>query len=345
MEVIQAKLPGVQAKQAEVGAEAAVAQAEADKVNAEKESVEGDLAEAMPALNDAIKALDTIKPADINEIKGLAKPPATIKLVCEAICIMLSEKAQRIPDPNDPSKRIMDFWGPSQKMLADPNFIQRLKTYDKDNIKPAIIKDIQTKYIPQENFNPAAAEKASKAAAGLCKWCFAMETYDRVAKIVAPKREALAIAEEKLAVTMKGLNEKKAELEANIDLCGKKLIRAKQLIDGLGGEKSRWEEFVVELGHKYTNLTGDVLVSAGLMAYLGPFTANFRGKASEAWVVECKQHSIPCSDKPTLTNTLGDPVKIRQWNIEGLPTDAFSVDNGIVVFHARRWPLMIDPQE
>ena len=368
MEVIQAKLPGVQAKQAEVGAEAAVAQAEADKVNAEKESVEGDLAEAMPALNDAIKALDTIKPADINEIKGLAKPPATIKLVCEAICIMLSEKAQRIPDPNDPSKRIMDFWGPSQKMLADPNFIQRLKTYDKDNIKPAIIKDIQTKYIPQENFNPAAAEKASKAAAGLCKWCFAMETYDRVAKIVAPKREALAIAEEKLAVTMKGLNEKKAvlkaveddlqglqdqfeaannkkaELEANIDLCGKKLIRAKQLIDGLGGEKSRWEEFVVELGHKYTNLTGDVLVSAGLMAYLGPFTANFRGKASEAWVVECKQHSIPCSDKPTLTNTLGDPVKIRQWNIEGLPTDAFSVDNGIVVFNARRWPLMIDPQ-
>ena len=115
-----------------------------------------------------------------------------------------------------------------------------------------------------------------------------METYDRVAKIVAPKREALAIAEEKLAVTMKGLNEKKAvlkaveddlqglqdqfeaannkkaELEANIDLCGKKLIRAKQLIDGLGGEKSRWEEFVVELERaKYTNLTGDVLVSAG----------------------------------------------------------------------------------
>merc|ERR550537_37278 len=108
MEVIQAKLPGVEAKQKEVGAEAAIAQGEADKVNAEKESVEGDLAEAMPALNDAIKALDTIKPSDINEIKGLAKPPATVKLVCEAICVMLSEKPQRIPDPNDPSKRIPD---------------------------------------------------------------------------------------------------------------------------------------------------------------------------------------------------------------------------------------------
>lgn len=35
---------------------------------------------------------------------------------------------------------------------------------------------------------------------------------------------------------------------------------------------------------------------------------------------------------------------VRQWNIDGLPTDGFSVDNGIIVFNARRWPLMIDPQ-
>ena len=368
MEVIQNKLPGVEVKKAEVNGAAEIAQAEADKCQEQKDGVKADLDEAMPALNDAIKALDTIKPGDIQEIKALAKPPATIKLVCEAICVMLGEKAVRIPDPNDPSKRIMDFWGPSVKLLGDPNFITRLKTYDKDNISPKIIKEIQTKYMTQETFNPVAAEKASKAAAGLCKWCFAMETYDRVAKVVGPKREELAVAEETLAITMKGLNEqkaalklveddlqglqdqlegankRKADLGAQVDLCGKKLVRAKQLIDGLGGEKSRWEEFVVELGAKFTNLTGDVLCSAGLMAYLGPFTANYRSRAVEAWVSACKQRSIPCSDNPTLENTLGEPVKIRQWIIDGLPTDAFSVDNGIIVFKARRWPLMIDPQ-
>ena len=42
--------------------------------------------------------------------------------------------------------------------------------------------------------------------------------------------------------------------------------------------------------------------------------------------------------------TLGDPVQIRQWNIQGLPIDAFSVENGIIVTKTRRWPLMIDPQ-
>ena len=35
---------------------------------------------------------------------------------------------------------------------------------------------------------------------------------------------------------------------------------------------------------------------------------------------------------------------IRDWNIQGLPTDTFSVENGIVVFNTSRWPLMIDPQ-
>jgi dynein heavy chain len=94
----------------------------------------------------------------------------------------------------------------------------------------------------------------------------------------------------------------------------------------------------------YVNLTGDVLVSAGLMAYLGPFTSTFRQRQMAEWVATCKKLSVPSSDKPTLINTLGDAVKIRQWNIEGLPTDDFSVENAITIFAARRWPLMIDPQ-
>jgi dynein heavy chain len=59
---------------------------------------------------------------------------------------------------------------------------------------------------------------------------------------------------------------------------------------------------------------------------------------------ECKKKEIPCSKVFSLNQTLGDPVKIRAWNIAGLPVDNFSIDNGIVVYNSRRWPLMIDPQ-
>ena len=63
-----------------------------------------------------------------------------------------------------------------------------------------------------------------------------------------------------------------------------------------------------------------------------------------SWVEQCNVKKIPCSESFSLNATLGSPVKIRAWNIAGLPVDSFSVDNGIIVDNARRWPLMIDPQ-
>ena len=56
------------------------------------------------------------------------------------------------------------------------------------------------------------------------------------------------------------------------------------------------------------------------------------------------ENNIACSQNFVLSDTLGNPVKIRQWNIDGLPTDTFSIDNAVIVDNARRWPLMIDPQ-
>ena len=38
----------------------------------------------------------------------------------------------------------------------------------------------------------------------------------------------------------------------------------------------RWTEVAKQLGIKFTNLIGDVLVSSGVVAYLGAFTAAFR---------------------------------------------------------------------
>ena len=58
----------------------------------------------------------------------------------------------------------------------------------------------------------------------------------------------------------------------------------------------------------YENLTGDVLVSSGMIAYLGAFTALFRVELSDLWVKLCEEKHIPNSGKFSLEKVLGNAV-------------------------------------
>ncbi|XP_071449339.1 dynein axonemal heavy chain 3-like [Hetaerina americana] len=358
----------VEAKKEIVGADEALANEAAAAAQAIKDDCESDLAEAIPALDAAIAALNTLKPADITVVKSMKNPPTGVKLVMEAICVMKGIKPERKPDPMGSGKMIEDFWGPSQKLLGDLKFLDSLKTYNKNNIAPPIMKRIRERFIPDRDFRPEKIKTVSNACEGLCKWVLAMEVYDRVIKIVAPKQAKFKEAEAELAAQMATLEEKRAQLqkvtdklqalndefaamtkkkkdlEENIDICSQKLHRAEKLIGGLGGEKARWSELAEMLEGKLRGIIGDVLLSAGVVAYLGAFTVDFRQNAADEWKKYCMTLGIPCSETFSLVAILGEPVQIRAWNIHGLPVDAFSVENGIIVSRARRWPLMIDPQ-
>ena len=53
---------------------------------------------------------------------------------------------------------------------------------------------------------------------------------------------------------------------------------------------------------------------------------------------------IPFTTNFSFDSFLGKATDIREWNIQGLPSDEFSSENGLIVTRGRRWPLMIDPQ-
>ena len=72
-----------------------------------------------------------------------------------------------------------------------------------------------------------------------------------------------------------------------VDMCSKKLVRAEQLIGGLGGEKDRWSKIAKDLAILYDNLAGDVLVSSGVVAYLGAFTSYYRQVGSFKYNLSC----------------------------------------------------------
>ena len=64
------------------------------------------------------------------------------------------------------------------------------------------------RYIPDCDFHPNVVRNISNACEGLCKWVRAMEVYDRVIKIVGPKKATLVEVEAELAQQMDKLNEK-----------------------------------------------------------------------------------------------------------------------------------------
>mmetsp|Transcript_54927 Transcript_54927/g.128448 ORF Transcript_54927/g.128448 Transcript_54927/m.128448 type:complete len:1244 (+) Transcript_54927:3-3734(+) len=199
-------------------------------------------------------------------------------------------------------------------------------------------------------------------------WTHAMDSYAKVAKEVEPKRQKCQELNERLAEAEAALREKqenlrhveaqvaalqkqlhdtnaeKERLESEAALTKARLGRADVLTEGLADEGIRWRLTVEKLRKDIVNLTGDVFLSAAAISYYGPFTGVYRQSIVEEWLICTKENGIPCGDDFDLRNVMGNPVEIRDWNIQGLPADSVSINNGVMVKRSNRWPLMIDPQ-
>jgi dynein heavy chain, axonemal len=358
---------------AETKAIVLVEEASASKKAADTKAIaddaQRDLDEALPALAEAVQCLKDLKKADIDEVKSLGRPPVNVVRTLTACCIMFDIKPDMVPDPDNPGKKIKDYFKASQKnLLANANkLLDDMSNYDKDNIPGHIITQIEPFY-NDPTFTPEIIEKASKACKAMCMWARAMYKYHQVTLIVEPKKKQLAEAQESLDETMiilkraqntlkaaeeqiarleasfKEANDKKEQLVFDVDQCRARLDRAVTLMGGLGGERTRWTKSCADLTASYDNLVGDALVSAGSIAYLGVFTPMFRQEVVAAWQEKLAELNIPHTPLCTLRNTLADPVAIRQWTICGLPQDSHSVENSIIMSKGRRYPLLIDPQ-
>ncbi|XP_069482525.1 dynein axonemal heavy chain 6 [Ambystoma mexicanum] len=331
----------------------AMAKVKAEDTQAIADDAQRDLDEALPALQAANKALDSLDKADISEIRVFTKPPDLVMTVMEAISILLNAK----PD-----------WQTAKQLLGDSNFLKRLLEFDKENIKPQVLQKLQ-KYINNPDFVPEKVEKVSRACKSMCMWVRAMDLYSRVVKEVEPKRQKLAAAEAELEATMATLRQKQKTLkdvEAQIQelqdqydqsngekeslaktmaLTQARLNRAGKLTSSLGDEQIRWQESIANFENEISNVIGNVFIAAACVAYFGAFTAVYRQQLIDGWIKECQNLEIPIDPKFSLLNILGDAYEIRQWNTDGLPRDLVSTENGILVTRGRRWPLMIDPQD
>jgi len=96
---------------------------------------------------------------------------------------------------------------------------------------------------------------------------------------LAVKKKALQDVNDKIAhleATYRAKLAEKEKLENDIKMCELKLDRAQKLTGGLSDEKVRWGHDVGVLQSREPLILGDSIIGAGMVAYSGPFTAQYR---------------------------------------------------------------------
>ncbi|KAG5463924.1 hypothetical protein LSCM1_00097 [Leishmania martiniquensis] len=341
-------------------------------MQAECAAIEGaaqeQLAEALPELDRALESLKNLKASQITEVAGYKTPTAGVVMTMQGICILFQIKPQmRAANPMEEKKP--DFWATAkEQLLNNPNqLLQRLIQYDKENIAEKLIQAVMP-LVTSDDFTPKKIAGASQACAAMCQWTHAMVRFHAVNKKVAPLREELAVAQQanqraqwklkeaetqlaevemRLAEMQRRKEEAERELEEldqTVKRTALRLERAAMLIDGLAGEKRSWVQSVERIDESAKYLMGDMLVAAGQIAHCGPFTSVYRGDLLQTWGKELDERSILHSAQYSIYHTLQDAVETREWILRGLPMDTLSIENALFAKHARRWPLLIDPQ-
>jgi dynein heavy chain len=349
---------------------AAAEQAKVGKLSAEvgkkKEDCARDLALAEPALKAAQEALNTLNKNNLGELKSFGSPPPIcIEVVGAAMCLFA--KNGKIPKQKDRD------WKSCKSFMGNVGeFLDNLINYDKENVPAAALKEVKSTYLPMPEFQADIVKGKSQAAAGLCSWVINIITFYEVFCDVAPKRLALAeatatlqTANEKLAKIMSKIKQlddalqvlkdefqkatdAKLACQAEADKTSKVIGLANRLVGGLAGEKIRWGESVEKFKIQMTTIPGDCLLTTAFLSYTGCFSKTYRTMMME-------EHWLPFFDKcePKIPQTEGlDPLDllatpsiIAGWQNENLPADRVSTENAAILTSAKRWPLIIDPQE
>uniref|UniRef100_A0A8B9MY84 Dynein axonemal heavy chain 8 n=1 Tax=Accipiter nisus TaxID=211598 RepID=A0A8B9MY84_9AVES len=316
------------------------------------------------AIKEKELALASIK-ADkvLAEVTESAEAAAKVKNEVQGV----KDKAQKIVDEIDLEKVKAETKLEAAKPALEEAEAS-LQQFPKDSINEETVELLQP-YFNMEDYTWEYGKKVCGNVAGLLSWTQAMAIFYAVNKEVLPLKANLAkqeghlkIANAELAKAQEALGEKQAELDKvqakfdaamtekmdllnDAETCRRKMQTASVLIDGLSEEKVRWTQQSKEFKSQINRLVGDVLLCTGFLSYCGPFNQNFRKLLiKDLWEAEMRAHKIPFSENLNLISMLVDPPTISEWNLQGLPGDDLSIQNGIIVTKATRYPLLVDPQ-
>ncbi|KAG1666392.1 hypothetical protein FOA52_006501 [Chlamydomonas sp. UWO 241] len=329
------------------------------------------LEEVLPAMEAAEKALNALNKSDIVEIRTFIKPPVLVQLTMEGVCILLHEKpdwdtAKKVLGEANFVKRLVDFDKDNiservvkgiQRIIEDPTFTpEQVAKQSKAAMSMCLwvrAMDTYAKVVKVVEPKRLVLQQAQELLDGVVEpkrlvLRQAQELLDGMNAALVAKQAQLKDIEAKveyLQAQLQATQDELASLQFQADLSQKRLARAGKLTSALADESVRWQATAEQLGARMDVLVGDVFLAAACISYCGAFTGAYRQALVSGWAADCASRGIPTSAAFSLQATLSSPFEIREWCVQGLPTDDVSIDSAVLVTMGSRWPLMVDPQD
>ena len=219
---------------------------------------------------------------------------------------------------------------PAKKSMAMKNIFEVIKTHNE-------VFFINQDYLPLKRQAEESNERLRQAEASL------KEIQDKLAATLKTKEEK----ENEIAEAKERID----KLEKKKNQCATRLKNANILNSSLGNEKEEWKKKKLSLELFAKNIIGDILISSGIISYLGAFTKSYREQIIYEWAKKIKDDRIPISfggenqsANDIMRGIIGDDMEIETWKSQNLPNDNFSTDNALIMSQSRRYCLLIDPQ-
>jgi dynein heavy chain 1 len=333
----------------------AAVQKQQSEISKRKELAQLDLDEAEPALRDAQASVRGIKKRDLDEVRNLARPPNNVKLTLECVALMMGELKST-------------EWTEVRKILSKADFIPNILNFDADKLSTKQIKMVTEQYLEgNSELTAESVMRSSKACGPLYKWAESQIKYSAIYNNIQPLREEVAQLEEEAQVATERrakVEDEVAQLESSIahykddyatlirdvealkaelESVTKKITRAESLLKSLGHESERWAKTSETFQTIMKSLVGDALLMAGFLTYTGFFDFKTRSELMYKWKEALESLDIDYHDELAVVETLSTASQRLLWQSQGLPSDYLSLENGVILDHGVRFPLVIDP--
>ncbi|WFD29602.1 hypothetical protein MSPP1_000611 [Malassezia sp. CBS 17886] len=340
-------------REASLSLEAALRTQEAE-IAQRKDAVLAELAAAEPAVLDAQAAVSNIKKQHLSEVRSMANPPPAVKQTMESVCMLLGHR--------------VDGWKSVQGIIRRDDFISSVVYLDTQASVPRSVRDaLQREYLSRPEFNYDTINRASKACGPLAGWVLAQVHFAAILDRIAPLRAEVASLEdaahatkgrgahaagavaalEASIATYKGeyaalISETQA-LKTEMERVQQRVARSVRLLDGLASEKRRWEAARQQFHEHVHTLVGDALLCAAVVVHAGFFDQACREAMWAQWCARLADDGVPFRRALVVTDVLASADTQAAWHACGLPADALSVENAVILERCTRYPLLVDP--